>query len=82
MEDTGIGIHPDHQSIIFEGFRQVDEENNRCYEGMGLGLYLSRRMLELLGGNITVESRPGSGARFRVWLPCGGVVSRKTITPR
>jgi signal transduction histidine kinase len=69
VEDTGIGIHRDHQAVIFEGFRQVDDESNRCYEGMGLGLYLSRRILELLGGCITVASRPGAGAAFRVWLP-------------
>jgi putative nucleotidyltransferase with HDIG domain len=70
VEDTGIGIEPEHQKVIFDGFRQVEEEDNRRYEGMGLGLYLSRRILELLGGKITVESEPGVGSRFRVWLPC------------
>jgi signal transduction histidine kinase len=70
VEDTGIGIEPEHQKVIFDGFRQVEEEDNRRYEGMGLGLYLSRRIVELLGGKITVESTPGIGSRFRVWLPC------------
>ena len=70
VEDTGIGIEAAHQKVIFDGFRQVEEEDNRRYEGMGLGLYLSRRILELLGGKITVESEPGIGSRFRVWLPC------------
>jgi putative nucleotidyltransferase with HDIG domain len=77
VEDTGIGIQPEHQTMIFDGFRQVDDENNRCYEGMGLGLYLSRRVLELLGGKISVESRASRGTRFRVWLPC----SASTTTP-
>jgi signal transduction histidine kinase len=76
VEDTGIGIEPAHQKVIFDGFRQVEEEDNRRYEGMGLGLYLSRRILELLGGKITVESEPGSGSRFRVWLPCGQILER------
>jgi signal transduction histidine kinase len=73
VEDTGIGIEAEHQKVIFDGFRQVEDDDNRRYEGMGLGLYLSRRILELLGGKITVESEPGSGSRFRVWLPCGAI---------
>jgi len=73
VEDTGIGIDPEQQKVIFDGFRQVEEEDNRRYEGMGLGLYLSRRILELLGGKISVESEAGRGSRFRVWLPCGAI---------
>lgn len=73
VEDTGIGIEAEHQKVIFDGFRQVEEEDNRRYEGMGLGLYLSRRILELLGGKISVESWAGRGSRFRVWLPCGAI---------
>ncbi len=73
VEDTGIGIDREHQKVIFDGFRQVEQEDNRRYEGMGLGLYLSRRILELLGGNISLESEPGRGSRFHVWLPCGSI---------
>jgi signal transduction histidine kinase len=69
VEDTGIGIDPGNQNLIFDGFRQVDEEDTRRYEGMGMGLYLSRKFVELLGGEITVKSEAGSGARFRIWLP-------------
>jgi signal transduction histidine kinase len=69
VEDTGIGIDPENQKIIFDGFRQVEEEDNRRYEGLGVGLYLSRRILELLGGTIEVESQAGEGSRFRVWIP-------------
>ena len=73
VEDSGIGIDPDFQKIIFDDFRQVEEEDNRCYDGMGLGLHLSRRMLELLGGKISLESELGKGSRFRLWLPRGDI---------
>ncbi|MBI2229473.1 MAG: HAMP domain-containing histidine kinase [Deltaproteobacteria bacterium] len=72
VEDSGIGIDPEYQKIIFDDFRQVEEEDNRRYEGMGLGFHLSRRMLELLGGKISLESELGKGSRFRLWLPRGG----------
>jgi signal transduction histidine kinase len=71
VEDSGIGIDPEYQKIIFDDFRQVEEEDNRRYEGLGLGLHLSRRMLELLGGKISLESELGKGSRFRLWLPRG-----------
>jgi len=71
VEDTGIGIDAAHQGMIFDGFRQIDDEDRRRYEGMGIGLVLSRRWIELLGGALTFESELGSGSRFRVWLPRG-----------
>ena len=70
VEDTGIGIDPKHQKFIFDGFRQVDDDDARRYDGMGIGLYLARRLLDLLGGEIQVESEPGSGSRFKIRLPC------------
>jgi putative nucleotidyltransferase with HDIG domain len=73
VSDTGIGIDPEQQKIIFDGFRQVDEHDTRRYEGMGIGLYLARRLLALLGGEISVDSALGAGARFTIRLPCGGV---------
>jgi len=73
VEDSGIGIDPEYQKIIFDDFRQVEEEDNRRYEGLGLGLHLSRRMLELLGGKISLESEVGKGSRFRLWLPRGDI---------
>ncbi|MDH3443204.1 MAG: HDOD domain-containing protein [Deltaproteobacteria bacterium] len=69
VEDTGIGIESANLECIFDGFRQVDEEDHRRYAGMGLGLYLSRQWLTRMEGRIEVESRPGQGSRFRVWLP-------------
>ena len=73
IEDSGIGIDAEYQKIIFDRFRQAEEEDNRRFEGMGLGLYLSRRLIELLGGKISVESELGKGSLFRLWLPRGEI---------
>jgi putative nucleotidyltransferase with HDIG domain len=70
VADTGIGIDAEQQKIIFDGFRQADENDTRHYEGMGIGLYLARRLLALLGGEIAVDSELGHGARFHIRLPC------------
>ena len=73
VEDTGDGIESTNLECIFDGFRQVDEETHRRYQGMGLGLYLSRQWLERLGGRLEVESQVGRGSRFVVWLPHRGL---------
>lgn len=67
--DTGIGIPPGAQAAIFDPFRQADRSIGRRYGGAGLGLYIVRRLLEMLGGSIMVESEVGCGSTFRVWLP-------------
>jgi PAS domain S-box-containing protein len=69
VTDTGIGITPESFAIIFEPFRQAENPMTRQYGGIGLGLYVVRRMLELLEGSITMESAPGKGSTFRVRLP-------------
>lgn len=69
VSDTGIGIAPEALSIIFDPFRQVERALTRQHGGVGLGLYVVRRMLEILGGTIAVESQLGKGSTFRVWLP-------------
>jgi signal transduction histidine kinase len=66
--DTGIGISPEGQARIFEAFRQETGRSKR-YGGVGLGLYIAQRLTTLLDGTITVESRPGQGSVFRVWIP-------------
>jgi signal transduction histidine kinase len=69
VADTGVGIPADQQEAIFDEFRQVDGSSTRLYGGTGLGLALSRRLAELLGGQLTVQSEPGQGARFRLVVP-------------
>ncbi|MGE0680762.1 MAG: sensor histidine kinase [Candidatus Binatia bacterium] len=69
IADTGIGIPQDALALIFEPFRQVDEHALQLRGGTGLGLYIVKRLLGLLGGEVTVESEEGRGSTFRVWTP-------------
>ncbi|HWP40947.1 MAG TPA: ATP-binding protein, partial [Tepidisphaeraceae bacterium] len=74
--DTGIGMTPEQQSKLFRAFTQADESTTRRFGGTGLGLVISRRLAQLLGGDIKVQSQPAVGTCFSVWVdagPLGGV---------
>jgi len=69
VADTGNGIEDDQKALIFESFRQQDGHSTRQYDGAGLGLAISKRLVEVMGGVITLESEHGKGSRFEIVFP-------------
>ncbi len=69
VSDTGIGIAPEKHKLIFRAFQQADGSTSRRYGGSGLGLSISRKLMQLMGGDIRVSSEPGKGSCFRAELP-------------
>jgi len=82
VQDTGIGIGPEQLERLFEPFSQADSSINRKYGGSGLGLSISRRLTEMLGGELTVESQPGVGSTFHVTIPVGPLESVSLVEYR
>jgi signal transduction histidine kinase len=69
VADSGIGISPKDQGVIFEDFRQADDSPTRQYTGAGLGLAICRRLATMLGGDLVVRSALGEGSTFTLLLP-------------
>ena len=69
MKDTGIGIPPSGQNLIFEEFRQVSEGYSRSFEGTGLGLAITKKYLDILNGKIELNSAVNKGSEFIISLP-------------
>jgi len=81
IEDTGIGISEEDLKTIFQKFRQVDGTTTRAYEGTGLGLFISTTLVELMDGDISVESTVGEGTVFTVSLPLEPHADLKSVKP-
>jgi len=69
VKDTGIGVLPEFETTIFERFQQADDSDNRKFGGLGIGLYIARKLIEKLGGTIWVESNTGGGSIFKFYIP-------------
>lgn len=85
VEDTGIGIQPEDIGRLFTEFQQLDNGMGKMYQGSGLGLALTRRMVEAQGGEVGVRSTPGQGSTFHAVLPCvfqQKLAARDVETPR
>jgi signal transduction histidine kinase len=80
VRDTGIGIPPEAQTLIFEPFRQLDGSLQREYGGSGLGLAISLQLCRRMGGDLTVQSVPGQGSTFTVLLPMKPYLSGREKT--
>ena len=77
VKDTGIGIEEKHKDHLFDRFYKVEDNTEKLFRGTGIGLYLCKKIVELLGGNIGVISQINKGSEFYFLLPAGNVISKK-----
>ncbi|MBN1117766.1 MAG: response regulator [Bacteroidales bacterium] len=78
VEDTGIGISKEDQKNIFNHFYKLERDSNKFYEGTGIGLSISKRLVELMGGTLSIESEMGIGSTFKFSLPISDIKEAKT----
>jgi signal transduction histidine kinase len=69
VADTGVGIAPEHRELIFDAFHQIAPGSDQSRSGLGFGLYMVKLLVSLAGGRIDLQTSPGAGSTFRVWLP-------------
>lgn len=80
VKDTGIGIAPEYHQVIFEQFRQIDQSTRRAHGGSGLGLAIALQLVQMMRGQISLESELGKGSLFRVELPVNlGTLARSPL---
>jgi len=77
--DSGIGLTPEQQAKLFDSYAQADKSTARRYGGTGLGLVISKRLAEMLGGNLTAENIPGEGSTFVVTIETGPLENAELI---
>ena len=82
VSDTGVGIAPEKLKTIFESFTQADTSTTREFGGTGLGLTISKRLIEMMGGTIWVESQVGVGSHFHFTVRLGTSQSREIVAER
>jgi signal transduction histidine kinase/DNA-binding response OmpR family regulator len=82
VKDSGIGIPPDRLGSLFDSFSQVDRSTTRLYGGTGLGLTISRQLVEAMGGSLAVESVRGEGSNFSFWADLGPSLASVELAPR
>jgi signal transduction histidine kinase/ActR/RegA family two-component response regulator len=79
VSDSGIGIPPEKQEMIFKAFQQADDSTSKKYGGTGLGLSICAKLVELMGGKIELESAAGQGSRFSVLVPLAAAAERRSV---